>query len=320
MTNHNADSIKADPLISVVIATYNGERFIGKQLDSILSQTYANIELVVVDDCSSDRTVSILTDYSNRFNNIHVYINEQNLGYVKNFEKGMLLAKGDFIAPSDQDDIWLPEKLAILMREIGDNAIVYCNSELIDDEDNRVGKKLSDVKKLISFNDCLNYTVGNSAPGHGMLFPKKLVDDSVPLPTMIPHDYWLGFVATFYSQLKYIDLPLVLYRQHSENVFGATKIKSADGTIPVRKKKTPQEEIKLARQRMQLMYDKCPADLEEQKNVFRLLNKSYQSFSFFNNWLRMVTFFKYNKRILSFKRRNLLRRWMYCLKMFVKIV
>ncbi len=320
MTNHNADSTIADPLISVVIATYNGERFIGKQLDSILAQTYTNIELVVVDDCSSDRTVAILNDYANRFSNIHVYINEQNLGYVKNFEKGMLLAKGDFIAPSDQDDIWLPEKLAILMKEIGDNAIVYCNSELIDDEDNRVGKKLSDVKKLISFDDCLNYTVGNSAPGHGMLFPKKLVADSVPLPTMIPHDYWLGFVATFYSQLKYIDQPLVLYRQHSENVFGATKIKSADGTMPVRKKKTPQEETNLARQRMQLMYVKCPVNLEEQKNVFRLLNKSYQSFSIYNNWLRMVTFFKYNKRILAFKRRNLLRRWLYCLKMFVKIV
>lgn len=320
MTNHNADSILANPLISVVIATYNGERFIGKQLDSILAQTYANIELVIVDDCSSDRTVSILNDYANRFSNIHIYINEQNLGYVKNFEKGMLLANGDFISPSDQDDIWLPEKLAILMREIGDNAIVYCNSELIDDEDNRVGKKLSDVKKLISFDDCLNYTVGNSAPGHGMLFPKKLVTDSVPLPTMIPHDYWLGFVATFYSRLEYIDQPLVLYRQHSENVFGATKIKSADGTMPVRKKKAPQSAIKLARQRMQLMYYKCPNDLVVQKNVFRLLNKSYQSFSLYNNWLRMATFFKYNKQILAFKRRNLLRRWMYCLKMFVKIV
>ena len=315
MTSNNST-----PLISVVIATYNGAQFIGKQLDSILAQTYTNIELVVVDDCSSDHTVSILNEYASRYSNIHVYINEHNLGYVKNFEKGMLVAKGDFIAPSDQDDIWLPEKLAILMREIGDNAIVYCNSELIDDEDNLVGKKLSDVKKLISFNDCLNYTVGNSAPGHGMLFPKKLVTDSVPLPTMIPHDYWLGFVATFYSQLKYIDQPLVLYRQHSDNVFGATKIKSADGTLPVRKRKTAKEELALAKQRMQLMYEKCPADLVEQKEVFRVLNKSYQSFSFANNWLRMITFFKYNGRILAFKRRNLLRRWLYCLKMFVKIV
>ena len=307
-------------LISVVIATYNGERFIGKQLDSILAQTYTNIELVVVDDCSTDSTVSILNEYASRFSNIHVYINEHNLGYVKNFEKGMLLAKGDFIAPSDQDDIWLPKKLEILMSEIGDNAIVYCNSELIDDEDNLVGRKLSEVKKLISFNDCLNYTVGNSAPGHGMLFPKKLVTDSVPLPTMIPHDYWLGFVATFYSQLKYIDQPLVLYRQHNANVFGAAKIKSADGTAPIRKKKTTAEEIELAKQRMQLMYKKCPADLAEQKNVFRLLNKSYRGFSLSNNWLRMVIFFRYNKTILAFKRRNLFRRWLYCLKMFVKIV
>jgi glycosyltransferase involved in cell wall biosynthesis len=311
--------VNNDPLVSIVIATYNGEKFIEKQIDSILQQTYSNINVVVVDDCSADNTVSILNGYVARYPHVQLYVNEQNLGYVKNFEKGMLLATGDYIAPSDQDDIWLPEKISILMREIGDHAIVYCNSELIDDEGNKVGKKLSDVKKLISFDDCLNYAVGNSAPGHGMLFPRKLVQDCVPLPTMIPHDYWLGFVATFYSCLKYIDQPLVLYRQHDANVFGAAKIKGADGTMPVRKRKTSAEETVLARQRMRLMYEKCPADLVEQKEVYRLLDKSYRSFSLSNNFLRMAVFFKYNKRILAFKRRSLVRRWLFCLKMFVKI-
>lgn len=308
------------PLVSVVIATYNGERFIGKQLDSILAQTYPNIEVVIVDDCSTDDTVNILQQYAASHQNIFIYQNEKNLGYVKNFEKGMLLSKGDYIAPSDQDDIWLPQKIEVLMNAIGNDCIVYCNSELIDDEDNKVGKQLSDVKKLISFDDCLNYTVGNSAPGHGMLFLRKLVVDSVPLPEMIPHDYWLGFVATFYSRLTYIDQPLVLYRQHSANVFGAAKIKSVDGTIPIRKKKTAKKEILMARERMKLMYEKCPNDLVEQKNIFRLLVKSYRSFSLPNNLLRMFIFFRYNKRILAFKRRSLIRRWLYCLKMFVKIV
>ena len=72
MTNHNTDSNITVPLISVVIATYNGERFIGKQLDSILTQTYTNIELVIVDDCSSDSTLAILDNYANRFSNIHI--------------------------------------------------------------------------------------------------------------------------------------------------------------------------------------------------------------------------------------------------------
>ncbi|MEN9599976.1 MAG: hypothetical protein RL596_2297 [Bacteroidota bacterium] len=307
------------PLISVVVATYNGARFIGAQLDSIVQQTYPNIEVIVVDDRSTDNTATILHTYATQYSNIKVFINEENLGYVKNFEKGMLLATGDFIAPSDQDDIWLPEKLSILMRERGDHLIVYCNSELINDENQKIGKKLSDIKRLVSYDDCLTYAIGNAAAGHAMLFPRSLVANCVPLPTMIPHDYWLGFVATFTSPLKYIDTPLVLYRQHNANVFGATKIKSADGTIPKRKKKTTTQENEEARERMRLLYEKCPDHLVEQKEVYRLLNKSYQDFSLSNNFLRMYLFFKYNKRMMAFKHRSLLRRWLFCLKMFFKI-
>jgi glycosyltransferase involved in cell wall biosynthesis len=307
------------PLISVVVATYNGARFIGAQLDSIVQQTYPNIEVIVVDDRSTDNTATILHTYATQYSNIKVFVNEENLGYVKNFEKGMLLATGDFIAPSDQDDIWLPEKLSILMRERGDHLIVYCNSELINDENQKIGKKLSDIKRLVSYDDCLTYAIGNAAAGHAMLFPRSLVANCVPLPTMIPHDYWLGFVATFTSPLKYIDTPLVLYRQHNANVFGATKIKSADGTIPKRKKKTTTQENEEARERMRLLYEKCPDHLVEQKEVYRLLNKSYQDFSLSNNFLRMYLFFKYNKRMMAFKHRSLLRRWLFCLKMFFKI-
>jgi glycosyltransferase involved in cell wall biosynthesis len=307
------------PLISVVVATYNGARFIGAQLDSILQQSYPNIEVIVVDDRSTDDTANILHAYAAQHSNIKVFMNAENLGYVKNFEKGMLLATGDFIAPSDQDDIWLPEKLTVLMRERGDHVIVYCNSELINDENQKIGKKLSDIKRLVSYDDCLTYAIGNAAAGHAMLFPRSLVANCVPLPTMIPHDYWLGFVATFISPLKYIDTPLVLYRQHNANVFGATKIKSADGTIPKRKKKTTTQENEEAKERMRLLYEKCPDHLIEQKEVYRLLNKSYQDFSLSNNFLRMYLFFKYNKRIMAFKHRSLLRRWLFCLKMFIKI-
>jgi glycosyltransferase involved in cell wall biosynthesis len=307
------------PLISVVVATYNGAKFIGAQLDSILTQTYPNIEIIIVDDNSTDETQQILHQYAATNNNIKIHINSTNLGYVKNFEKGMLLATGDFIAPSDQDDIWLPDKLSILMHERGDHVIVYCNSELIDEQNKKIGKKLSDIKRLVSYDDCLTYAIGNAAAGHAMLFPRSLVAECVPLPTMIPHDYWLGFVATFTSPLKYIDTPLVLYRQHDANVFGAAKIKSADGTVPKRKKKTKAQENEEARERMRLLYEKCPTRLTEQKEVYRLLHRSYQSFSLYHNFLRMYLFFKYNKRIMAFKHRSLLRRWLFCLKMFIKI-
>jgi glycosyltransferase involved in cell wall biosynthesis len=317
--SNSSTTVINEPLVSVVMATYNGERFIPKQLESILSQTYQHLEVIIVDDGSTDRSYSILEDYAAKDQRIRLYKNEKNLGYVKNFERGLSLAKGDYIAPSDQDDVWLSHKIQFLLDRIGTSAVIYANSALIDEDGELMGKKLSDVKRLATFNDCLNYTIGNSAPGHGMLLKKEIVTASFPLPTMIPHDYWLGFVATFYSELTYVDEVLVLYRQHGANVFGAAKVKSDISVKPARKQKTNSKNIQLARERMRLMYEKCPADLIEQKKVFQDLCNAYSGFSLLNNWNRMIIFFRYNERMLAFKQRSLIRRWLFCLKMFVKI-
>ncbi|TAF53507.1 MAG: glycosyltransferase family 2 protein, partial [Sphingobacteriia bacterium] len=253
------------PLVSVVMATYNGVAYLPKQIDSILSQTYSPIELVVTDDCSTDGTWELLVQYAAQDARVRVFRNPENLGYVRNFEKAMLLAQGEWIAPSDQDDIWLPHKLAVLQANIGKDTILYANSQLINDQDKPTGQYLSDVKKLTTYNNCLNYTIGNSAPGHGMLFPASLVKDCVPFPVVIPHDYWLGFVACFRSQVRYWPEVLVLYRQHNQNVFGASKVASADGTLPQRRKKSAAAERAAAQARIQLLYEKCPADLVEEK-------------------------------------------------------
>ena len=119
-------------LVSIVVTTYNGERFLKAQLDSIIAQTYQPIEIIVVDDGSTDNTLNILNEYATNHKNVSVIKNEQNLGYVKNFEKGFSLAKGDYIAPCDQDDVWLPTKIDVLVNHIGDDAIAYCDSEFID--------------------------------------------------------------------------------------------------------------------------------------------------------------------------------------------
>lgn len=218
--NNSLSPLKENnPLVSVVVATYNGERFIGEQLDSIIHQNYTNIEIIVVDDCSSDNTPKLLNEYAEKYANVKVFFNEQNLGYVKNFEKGFSLAKGELIAPSDQDDIWYLNKLEFLLEEINDNPIIYCDSELIDDTNFANGKKLSDIKRLTTYNRCINYSIGNSAPGHAMLIRKEIIDECFPFPSIIPHDYWIGFMATFYGDVKFIDKVLIKYRQHSENVF-----------------------------------------------------------------------------------------------------
>ena len=300
----------SNPLVSIVLAAYNGERYIRQQLDSIIEQSYKPIEILVIDDCSTDNTPAILKEFATHNENVKVVKNETNLGYVKNFEKGMLLAKGDYIAPCDQDDVWNPEKISILMRERSEYPIIYCNSELIDEDGNFMDKKLSDIKRLDDFNDPLNYTIGGSAPGHAMIVRKSVVLAATPLPLFVPHDYWIAFVATFSGPLKFLDTPLVFYRQHGTNVFGAIKV-----TGKKRSEKSKEDNYLAARERIKLLYEKCPATMQ-QKDVFYQLYKSYQSFSLENNWKRMVVFFKYRKQILAFKRRSTFRQWLFCLKMF----
>lgn len=305
------------PLVSVVIATYNGEQFIAKQLDSIVNQTYSNIEVIVVDDRSTDGTAALVNIYSEKYANVWLVVNEQNLGYVKNFEKGFLLAKGDIIAPCDQDDIWDVRKIEVLLAEMGNHEIVYCNSSLIDANDQPLHKNLSDIKHLRSFDNCLNYTIGNTAAGHAMLIKKEVIERCIPFPTMIPHDFWLGFVATCVGPIKYVNQLLVQYRQHGSNVFGAVKVEGAKKVF--RKKNSKATEQALARERMRLLYEKCPEALIYQKTVLHKLYTSYQSFSLVNNWVRMLTFFKNWEPILAYKNKPKFRKLLFCLKMFVMI-
>lgn len=308
------NDISQKPLVSVVIATYNGERFLREQLNSIIQQTYKNIEIIAVDDCSTDNTASILSEYAARYHNFTVIKNSQNIGYQKNFERGFLLANGDYIAPCDQDDIWLPTKIEVLLNGIGNHAIAYCDSSFITSSGERMNKKMSDEKMLIDFDDPIMFVVGGSVPGHAMLVKKQLIIDTMPFPDKImPHDYWLAFVATFNSSLKFIDQALVLYRRHDTNLFGLFNSKN-------KLRETEQQRIANARQRVQLLYEKCPDNLIEKKEIFRKICKSYENHSLANNFARMCIFFKYRKEILSYKKRNNLRRYLYCLKVFFKII
>ena len=110
----------ANKLVSVAMATYNGEKYLVEQLDSILTQTHPIYEIIIVDDGSSDKTLDILNSYQDKFGNIKVYPNSENLGVVKSFERAIMLTSGDYIALSDQDDVWSNDKIAKLVDALGD--------------------------------------------------------------------------------------------------------------------------------------------------------------------------------------------------------
>lgn len=128
--------MSAAKMISIAMATYNGEKYLREQLDSILAQTVQDFELIVCDDCSTDLTMQILNEYAERDSRIKVFENEENLGFKKNFEKVIGLCSGNYIALSDQDDIWLPEHLEVLYKNIGEKSTSWGNSLLIDSNGN----------------------------------------------------------------------------------------------------------------------------------------------------------------------------------------
>ena len=226
------------PLVSVVLGVYNGEKYIAEQIDSILRQTYMPLELIISDDASVDKTRQILKQYENN-SFVNVYYQEKNIGITKNFSFVAEKAKGDLIAFSDHDDIWLENKIEKLVNAIDDSPLVYSDSVLMDENGNSLDKKLSDLKKMYSGDDSRGYILSTCVWGHGMLITRKLLEKSLPMPDEIHHDIWIAFQAFLNGGIKYLDEVLTHYRQHTHSTS-----KTLPQKQPARKKKERYEEYK----------------------------------------------------------------------------
>lgn len=218
-TSYNSNK---QPLISVAMTTFNGEMFLVEQINSILNQTYKNIEIIISDDCSSVDTINILKKFETR-NNVSVFYNKENIGFIKNFEKAISLCSGDYIALADQDDIWLTDKIEQLVNNIGSNLCIHSDATLIDQNGREIADSFSrSTQKLCYPNSYLDLILNGCLTGCTCLFSKELVSKIVPIPKNIDsHDKWIGLVAFNENALTYLDLPTIMYRQHESNSIGA---------------------------------------------------------------------------------------------------
>lgn len=215
-------------MISIAMATYNGEKYLREQLDSILAQTIQDFELIVCDDCSTDSTVQILNEYAEMDARIKVFVNERNLGLIDNFVKAIQKSQGEFIALSDQDDIWLARHLQILMKKIEGKYIVCGNELLIESKDkidvgvNKFNR--TDVEIPNASADMLLYIfcTGNFFAGNSMLVRKSLFTANVfPIPnTYYNHDVWFLIVACINDGFCYTDEIITYRRVHDKNQTG----------------------------------------------------------------------------------------------------
>lgn len=148
------------PLVSVIIPAYNAEKIVGFTLDSVINQTYKNLEIICVNDCAKDNTLNVLEEYAKRDKRIKVLSNEKNLGVAETRNNAFKAATGDYIAFVDADDIWHLEKiekqLNLMLKK--DYKLTYTSVQFIDNENNLTGQKFI-VPEEVSFNKLLKQNV-----------------------------------------------------------------------------------------------------------------------------------------------------------------
>ena len=203
-------------MISVCIATYNGEKFIKQQIDSILVQLFDGDELLISDDNSTDRTVEIIKQIAD--SRIKLFFNKEK-GYTSNFENVLKQVSGDIVFLSDQDDIWTPNKVEVCLKElitydivVSDCYIINANNEIISNS----YFELRNVKKT-SFGNLIKF----SYLGCCLVFRSKILNKALPFPSnrqFCTHDNWLFLVGSFFFKHKVLNDRLIYYRRHDGNV------------------------------------------------------------------------------------------------------
>lgn len=151
------------PKVSVIMPTYNAERYLRSSINSILNQTYQNFELIIIDDCSTDATPTILEEYSEKDDRVKTITNRKNLGPAKSRNKGIKMARGKYIAVQDSDDISLPERLERQVEYLERNkdvVILGTSAYIIDDEGEPIGEDTvpvedKKIRKILSRRNCL---------------------------------------------------------------------------------------------------------------------------------------------------------------------
>ena len=223
--------------ISVVMATYNGAKYLEQQILSILNQTQKPAEFIVCDDGSTDGTIGILEKFAQQ-NKLRYIINDRQLGLVANFKKVVALANNNnYVALSDQDDEWLPEKLEKsfnLLQQIDEASVpcmVYSDLILVDQNDTVLNTSFRNERGQSHYQYNLEtLLLNNFVNGCTTLFNPQLKRRFAEIPdnVLLNHDSWMALLTFTFGKSAYIPLSLVRYRKHESNasITGDVKPKS----------------------------------------------------------------------------------------------
>ena len=221
-----------NPKLCILLASYNGEKYIGDQLDSIINQTYKNWELIIRDDGSKDETMIILNKYEKKDERIKILRDDKgNLGFLKNFEELLFNAKEEFVLFSDQDDFWLKNKLEKFVEKIkvldekvlSKPLLIHCNS-LVCNNNLEIRKEEFSDSKIAKKTNSNIYFFEYIVQGSTSMVNKKMIKESLPfLKSVTLHDRYFHLLSQFFGTRVFIDESLVKYRQHERNEIGANR-------------------------------------------------------------------------------------------------
>lgn len=221
--------------ISIVLCTFNGERFLDMQLDSLLAQTRLPDQLVIADDVSTDGTWRLLQAFAPRARamgvDVDLYRNPVNLGYVRNFSEGLLRANGDLLFLCDQDDVWHPDKLARMESEFlrrPELGLLHTDARLVDADGRDMGCSLFEAlgmsaEEFRAENEGRAFEVQlrrNTVTGATAALRASALADALPVPDGWVHDEWLGMVVAARGVVDCLQWPSIDYRQHGGNQIG----------------------------------------------------------------------------------------------------
>jgi hypothetical protein len=242
----------AGPLVAIAMATYNPPlQLFREQVESIRAQTYPNWVCVVSDDCSSPERFAQMGEVLAWDPRFMLSRSPRRLQFYNNFERALALcpAEAQYVAMADQDDRWYPDKLEVLLGELGDARLVYSDARIVSEDAELIADTYW-AKRRNNHENITSLLVANAVTGAASLFPRELLDYALPFPPRQFshfHDHWVGLVARCLGRVKFVDRPLYDYTQHGAAVLGhaeATRIEPLGPRVRRWFRKGPRERVR----------------------------------------------------------------------------
>ena len=214
--------------VNILMSTYNGQQFLAEQIRSIQEQSYTDWTLFIRDDGSSDNTKEILKDFERQDSRIHLIDSDKsdNLGVIKSFHKLVNHDRADYYFFSDQDDVWLPNKLELSLKEAQNYLadlplMVYMDLKVVNQDLEIMTESMVKSQSHHANTELVQELTENTVTGGVAMINHALAEMWQVTDDILMHDWYLALLASAFGNLVFIDQPGELYRQHSDNVLGA---------------------------------------------------------------------------------------------------